>query len=364
MRKMNLLFFLIAFATSSCSTAYLAQIEKTRTDYNESLANSEDSQFLMNIVRVHYGYSPYFVGVDSVTSQSSVKAGVDNNETRLFQSPSATAGGTPFWSIAPIASYTISPVVTYSPVQGSKFVSALLSPIDLKKLFLLERSLGIDTVLRLTVDQIGVLDNASSIRYSKMNKLPDYQEFNTFASTLETLVNNDDINIEMSSYDDKPAILLYMNNDAAAVKIATLLHLNKPYKTIMFTMFVLKHDNEKENIIHIQTRSYFNILQFLSKGVEGIESENQRYGIKTRITSQSGGTANLRDITNGLIDIKASNKEPDEALLKIKYQQKWYYIANDDTYSKSTMVLLRLIYSLLTGGEYQPNIPVLTIPVK
>ncbi|AUR52149.1 hypothetical protein [Aquella oligotrophica] len=363
MKNKKFLLFILAFAINGCSTAYLAQIEKSRNDYNESLANSEDSQFLMNIVRVHYGYSPYFVGVDSVTSQSSLKTGIDNNETRLFQSPSTTAGGTPFWSVAPIAAYTISPVVTYSPVQGSKFVSALLSPIDMKKLFLLERSLGISTVLRLTIDQVGVLDNASNIRNTKTSKLPDYQEFNTFAKTLETLVDNDDVNIEMTNYDDKPAMLLYMNNDSAATKVATLLHLKRPYKTILFTMFVLKHDNDKENIIRIQTRSYFNILQFLSKGVEASESDNQKYGVKTRFTNQNGGVSNLHDITNGLIDIHVSNSEPSEALLKIKYQSKWYYVANDDEYSKSTMVFLRLVYSLLIG-EYQPNVPVLTIPVK
>lgn len=353
---------LCGFLLNGCSTAFLAKIDKTRSDYNESLASSEDSQFLMNIVRVHYGFSPYFVGVDSITSQSTVKAGFDNVENRVFQSPNAVSG-TPFWSLSPGVSYTISPVVTYSPVQGSKFVSALLSPIDLKKLFLLERSLGVSTVLRLTVDQIGVLDNASNIRNTKTNKLPDYQEFNTFANTLEELDDNDDVNIEMANYEDNPAILLYINNDMAAAKVATLLHLHQPYKKIILTMFVLKHDSEKENIIHIQTRSYFNILQFLSKGVETSGSDNQKYGIKNRLINQNGGVANLKDITHSLIDIKVSDNEPDEALLKINYQSKWYYITNNDNYSKSTIVLLRLIYSLLIG-EYQPNLPLLTIPVK
>jgi len=97
--------------------------------------------------------------------------------------------------------------------------------------------------------------------------------------------------------------------------------------------------------------------------VEASGSDNQKYGIKNRLINQNGGVANLKDITHSLIDIKVSDSEPDEALLKINYQSKWYYITNNDNYSKSTIVLLRLIYSLLIG-EYQPNLPLLTIPVK
>ena len=361
LKQISILFAIINLFTA-CSTASLAQIEKTRDDYNQSLANSEDAQFLLNIVRVHYGYSPYFVGVDSVTSQSTLKGGFDNVENRVFQTPNATSGA-PFWSLSPGVSYSISPVVTYSPVQGSKFVSALLSPIDIHKLFVLGRSLGISNVLRIAVDQIGFLDNASSIKTINSKKLPDYQEFNTFANMVEDMIENDDINLEMTSYKDKPAILLYMNTPIAAEKMATSLHLKQPYKTVLFTMFVLKHDNEEENVVHIQTRSYFNILQFLSNGVDTSESDNLRYGINNKFISPTGGTANTNDLTTNLLKVQVSDKKPDNALLKINYQNKWYYIPDNDSYSKSTLVMLRLVYSLLVG-EYQPNLPILTIPVK
>lgn len=345
-----------------CSTAGLAQIEKTRTDYNQSLTNSEDSQFLLNIIRVHYGFSPYFIGVDSVTSQSSLKGGFDNSDTKLFQSPMSAAPNAQYWSVSPGISYSISPVVTYSPVQGSKFVSALLSPIDIQKLFLLTRSLGVKSVLRIAVEQIGVLENVKSIK-SNHKKPLHYREFNQFVEELEDMLEDDEISVEMTSYNSQPAILLYMHDNKAADKMAKLLHLKERHKTIIFTMFVLKHASNSENIVHIQTRSYFNILQFLSNGIRTKKEDNEQYGIDKTFVDSSGKVTDTSNLTKKILTILVSNSEPKNSSLKVEYQGKWYYIADNDNHSKSTLLMLRLVYSLLVG-EYQPNLPILTIPVK
>lgn len=363
MLKPTIISLTLCMFISGCSSFGLAQINNNRSGYNHDLDRSEDNQFLLNLVRVHYGFSPYFVGVDSITSQSTLKAGLDNAENRVFQSASSVSGS-PFWSVSPGASYTVSPIVTYSPLQGNKFISGLLTPISIEKLFLLEKTLGIGVVLRIAVDEVGMLDNATSTHHLQNSKMPEYQEFNTFTKTLDELINEDEITLEMTNYRDKPAILLYMNTEKAANMISTQLHLNKAYKNIILTRYTLKYGNPEEgNIIHIQTRSYYNMLQFLSNGVNSSPEDNKIYGINSTFISKSGKKADLQEITSRLLNIRVSEDEPSNAALKIPYEKKWYYIENNDNASKATLILLRLVYSLLVG-DYQPNLPVITIPTK
>ena len=49
-------------------------------------------------------------------------------------------------------------------------------------------------------------------------------------------------------------------------------------------------------------------------------------------------------------------------MVKINYKGKWYYIANDDTTSKSILILLKVIYSLQLG-DIKANLPMVVIPV-
>ena len=116
---------------------------------------------------------------------------------------------------------------------------------------------------------------------------------------------------------------------------------------------------------NIQTRSFFSILNFLSRGVVASDDEhNAQYGISNNVTTNSGAVDyNWNELTKNLLLVSVSDSEPDSSTIKVNYEGKWYFIANNDKASKATMVLLRLIYSLQVG-ELKASVPLITIPVR
>lgn len=355
--------FIIANLLASCSTTPLANIWKNRSEYNSALTTSEDSEVLLNIVRMHYKFSPYFVGISSITTQSSLSAELAGGGTQIFQSP-LNSSGTPFWSISPATTFSISPTVTYSPMMGKQSFPPLITPLDIFDLYLLSRSMGIKLAFNISIDKIGRLDNISTPWSIDRDTIPNYQEFISFIKTLDSLISKDHVQYQIIKYHDQNAILLEIFNTNDAKTLSTLLHLENLHKKLILTKLRYREDKDKEYIIHIQTRSYFNILQFLSYGISHDVDNNKKYGIKTKVIYPSGQSLVLENIVSRLIRVEISKDEPLDSVIKTYFLDNWYYIKNNDNQSKITLMMLRLIYSLSLGADYHQTVPVLTIPVR
>lgn len=344
--------------TGGCAHVALSEIPQTREGYNKALSNSDNQQFLLNVVRMHFGQTPYFVNVDNMVTQSSLSAGT--GASQLTSNPYNFTNTGPFWTLNPVVSFTQSPTITYSPLQGTQFVSGMLTPITLDKLSLLLQS-GWSTaeVLKLAVEQIGTLSNGTTALHPLSTLTPEQQEFNNFVDTLDQLDLEDKIDYGATKYKDGNAVVINMEDNQSAIILAKILHLSKPYHQLIFTRAMIVGDQSPENVIYVQTRSFFSMLNFLSKGVASGGDMDTRYGLKKIAATKTSGTG----LTKGVFLVSESNKEPDNATAKIDFDGKWYYIANNDVISKSTLVLLRIIYSLQTG-DLKANVPLITIPVK
>ncbi len=348
--------------TAGCAHVGLSAIPQTREGYNKALSTSDNEQFLLNIVRMHYGQTPYFVNVDNMVTQSTLRTSSGSN-TQISNDQSMTMNTNMFWKIGtPEVEFTQSPTITYSPLQGTQFISGMLTPIDLDKLSLLIQS-GWSTaaVLKLAVEAIGEFGNGTSALHASSTAIPKQSRFNAVADTLDRLEVSGSINYGTTKYNDQLALVVNANDDASAAQLSKVLHLTHPHRQLIFSRAVMGGESIPENIIRIQTRSFFAMLNFLSKGVVASDDE---FDDENVIKEKSADiNYNWNFLTKNLFLVSVSNSEPENAVTKINYEGRWYFIANQDMASKATLVLLRLIYSLQVG-EFKAPLPMITIPVR
>lgn len=363
MKKTRLIATLIGGISSlfiaGCSTVNLGDVPSNRENYNRALDSSENEQFLLNIVRLHYGENPYFVGVDSITAATSLTTGANGDFG--VNNVWAPINGVQ-WSISPQISFSQTPTITYSPVQGGKFAKGMLAALSLDKIYLLLQSgYSPKEVMKLTFNRIGSLRNGSSSVNSSTATVPNTSAFDNFINTLDLLGNSNQIHSELTSYESKPAIFVYAANQDAAKTLAQSLHLSKPYTKLIFAPTIMVDGKQPENVISVHTRSFFNVLEFVSKDVDtpkATESTTAEYN-----RPLADPNVDWSSYTYKMLHVRENSSDPDNVITKTQYEGNWYYIAEDDELSKSTLVLLKLIYSLQMG-EVQANLPLITIPVQ
>src|SRR5207248_3087109 len=119
----------------------------------------QNAQLLLNLVRLRYRDTPYFVDVTSVTNQQSFAGSIAIGTDLGIYPNTATstlhpgAGG----------SFSVTPTVVYTPFQGEAFVRRMVAPLSLWTVLALSTSgWSASRVLRLTVDRLNDVRNAPS----------------------------------------------------------------------------------------------------------------------------------------------------------------------------------------------------------
>ncbi|MEN9946349.1 MAG: hypothetical protein RLZZ293_735 [Pseudomonadota bacterium] len=357
--KQILLGCLGATIITGCTTVGLGNVPQTRENYNRALDTSENEQFLLNIIRLHYGDTPYFVSVDSITASTSLTVGGDG---KIGASNVGAKNNGPLWSFSPQVSFTQTPTITYSPIQGSKFANGIIAPLTLDKVYMLLNSgYHLSEVLKLTMNKIGNLDNGTYSSHVNANKLPDSNKFDTFINSLSYLSDDNQVYTALTKYESKPAILIYANNSDAATTLSKQLGLSKIYDRIILTNTLQLDKPSPENIISVYPRSFFNMINFLSKSVDEPE-DNKQLSVTNQDynASLASNEIDWSKLTHGMLHVRTG--KPVDPITRVKYNGDWYYISAQDSLSTSTLVLLKLIYSLQMG-DVSANLPLITIPI-
>lgn len=353
-----------ATLVTSCSTVGLGQVPQTRDSYNRALDASENEQFLLSVVRMHYAEAPYFVSVDSLTATTTLITAVRGNVG--VANPFNVGNGT-FWNLSPYAEFSQSPTITYSPNQGAKFATGMLAPLTMGKLFLLTQSgYSFSETIKLTLNRVGILQNGGvDADHIGAKTLPNTDAFDGFINFLDQSARNSQASFDYLPYESRGAIYVKMKTADGAAKAAKYLGLSKPYQTLVFVQELPDPDNHlPENVITVYARSYFNIINYLARNVDTPKVDN-KYAESASYSSATlvDSSINWTPYSNNLLHVLTSTSEPSRAVAKTEYNNNWYYIAENDQVSKATMVILKLIYSLQMG-EVDANLPVITIPVK
>ncbi len=137
----------IALALSSCKSMGPKTIPQDGFNYNQRIADQENEQMLLNIVRLRYLEMPRFLTVASVINSytRSGSAGLNGNINSLANSGAGNIGG----------SWSDRPTITYTPMTGQAFSQSLLTPLPPSVIFfLIQSGWSAERLMRLTNSMI------------------------------------------------------------------------------------------------------------------------------------------------------------------------------------------------------------------
>ena len=198
------------FGLFGCSNFGSVQLPPDRISYNAALQYSDNQQMLLNIVRLRYTDTPYFLSVSNVVSQFSYTKSLDLSINNPAPPPalSATADGN--------ISLSESPTITYTPLQGQDFITKLLTPIDLSVVYMLVRAgWSVDKILRLLVQRLGPLDNAVLASRSTSSHLPKFKKFQDLCLALRAVEYMDNLTVKPDQIDNKFCLKLTIDCELA-----------------------------------------------------------------------------------------------------------------------------------------------------
>ncbi|QVL54822.1 MAG: hypothetical protein KFB95_05760 [Simkaniaceae bacterium] len=340
-----------------------------RTSYNIAAQNTTNQELLLNLVRLRYSDTPYFLELNGITTQfnfsgkvsPSIKIpGFDNDNPAAF-------GAEMGWSNQP--------TIQYSPLEGKDFAIQLMQPLDLRIIQgLLFTGWDVDRVFRLLIQHMADISNASSASGPIPLKPPHYKKFFEclhllrhfqalgqlqvgirYIPTGEKHISEDDACKERPN-----AIQIsFPVNGEDSDRLADLLEGIKKSKG-RYVLNMRQAFNEAAEI-GIMTRSLLSTMYYLSLGV-AVPPRDIEAGTVAMTKNSDGTFFNWEDVVGDLFNVKSSPHYPKNAYLAVAYRGNWFYIDDGDINSKRTFVLLQQIYNL-QARQQEKETPILSIPL-
>ena len=339
-----------------------------RTAYNKAAQNTTNQELLLNLVRLRYSDTPYFLEVNNVTTQftytgkilPAVKIpGFDNDNP-------ATLGAELAWQNQP--------TIQYSPLQGKDFAIQLMHPLGLRVIQgLLYTGWDVDRVFRLLVQSMADIPNALGASGPIPEDPPHYKRFIEAVTLLrhfqlmgELQIGARYISSGKSSLNDseneaKPNTI-QLSFPAQGEKAERLARILEGVKTAKGKYILnMRQDFNEQAELGIMTRSLLSCMYYLSLGVQ-VPKRDILAGTVGHTHYTDGREFNWNEVVGDLLTIYSSRNYPQSAYLAVAYRDYWFYIDDSDINSKRTFVLLQQIYNLQAKqSEKEP--PLLSIPL-
>lgn len=346
---------LLLSALSGCRNFGPKSIVTDRLDYNHAIATSWKEQTLLNIVKLRYADTPFFVDIPQITSGYTLQrtAGMNGG---IFPpvNPELSFAQQLGLGLNVQGSYQDRPTISYAPQTGSQFVRNLTSPINPGSLlYLLQSGYPADVIFKLTVDSINGLRNQSILGAQLREADP---EFLQVVDTLRKAQLQSHIGIRVHHEADKSdAVAIFFPDKQIAPELESELRETR-------SLLGLSPDDNEFRVVSgnsstspkeiaITSRSALRLLTELSGYVE-VPPEHQLKEIATPITIVPSEDQPMR--------IHSGKEKPCDAYAEVCYEGYWFWIPNNDFQSKRTVTYLLLLLAIADTGSKE-NMPVITI---
>ena len=354
--------FLLVVATlmNGCHSFGPDELRGTYPLYNAAIVDSQNEQFIQNIVRLHYRDPIFFLDVVSVTAslKMDLNAGLDQSAFDLAK------GGADILQLSAGGAYTTAPTISYAPLQGEGFVKSVLRPISIEDMFSLTASgWSGRRVLGLCVERVNDLENAPDASGPMPKISPNHiDSFNRLLQLFDEVVSEDIITprIDPDTRETQLVIKSSPVHAEAIREIKQLLGLDQKLEVYHVNSDFLGH---RPDTISIRSRSLMSIFFYLSHHVDAPKT-HKAAGLVTVTLNRDGSEFDWGKTAGGrLFHISQSDKQPDTAFIAIPYRGQWFYLADNDLESKSTFMLLTQLFRLQAGAAKSAG-PTLTLPVR
>jgi hypothetical protein len=328
--------------------------------YNAAIVDSQNEQFIQNIVRLHYRDPAFFLDVVSVTAtlKMDLAAGLDQSSFNL------STGGANVIQFNAGGAYSTAPTIAYAPLQGEGFVKSILRPVSIEDVFALTGSgWSVRRVLGLCVERINGLENATIASGPTPKSAPNHiDSFNRLLQLFEEVMSEDLIipRIDPVTKEMQLEIKSSPEHHDTIWEIKQLLGLDQKLDVYHVNNDFLRHSPDT---ISIRSRSLMSIFFYLSHNVD-TPKIHKAEGLVTVTRNKDGSEFDWNKTAGGgLFHIHQSEKQPDLAFVAIPYRGQWFYLADNDLESKSTFMLLTQLFRLQAGAAKSAG-PALTLPLR
>lgn len=341
---------------AACATTGPRSLRSGRGSYNTAIQQTNSEQLLLNLVRLRYRDAPLFLEVTSISSSLSVEVGAS-----VGGAISPGQGGTV--SPAGAVNYTERPTITYAPLQGSRFGTLFLTPVELGHLRLLYHSgWAIDRIFKVFVQRLGPLPNAPRASGPTPDAAPVFEDFFAAAALLRSLWSDGLLDLRQTQAAFGGALVLKIEETPAAAarieQLSRLLGLPAPRATIVLTD---APGSPESGVVQLVPRSLLAGLYYVSQGVD-VPPEDYTVGRVPTTRDAAGAAFDWKRVTGQLMHIHHTAREPADAYVSVPYRGRWFYIADNDLDSKSTFSFLSQVLEM-QSGELKGTGPILTLPV-
>lgn len=342
-----------------------------RTSYNTAAQNTTNQELLLNLVRLRYSDTPYFLQLNNVTTQFTFNAGV--NPKILIpgfssKNPSKIEG---------LFSWQNQPTIQYSPLGGKDFAMQLMYPLDLQLIQgLIFTGWDVDRIFRLLIQNMADVPNAHTASGPIPKEPPNYKQFLEIVHLLRGFQKKGELQIGVSYIPDK-CIQLPKTNDTSSLIKSNAIQIMFPTqgekakrlaalldglqtKNDYYILNMRQGFNDKAEI-GIMTRSLLSCMYYLSLGVE-VPKEDLEKGVVGMTQDLNGELFDWREVIGDMMTIYSSPHCPKHAYLSVYYRGYWFYIDDADIESKRTFVLLQQVYNLQAKIQ-EKETPLLSIPL-
>ncbi len=373
LRKNSLccLFVFVLLFLSSCSVPSKVALggKGGRNSYNTTLQMTTSEQMLLNLVRLRFCESPYFLDVNTITTQFTYST----KASPLFPIPGfnssnpAELGGQFLWQNQP--------TIQYSPLEGQAFATQLLRPIDILTIqHLILSGWDIDRVFKLTIQSFDDIHNAPTAAGPIPDQVPDYKMFFEMTKLMREFQLDGDLHVGSNVVETE-------NNETPGKNSESCEDIKKDFRHRFNSMrivfpskgqgsdklasmlngirkkngrYVLDIDLgfSKDAGFGLMPRSILGCMYYLSLGVT-IPKKDRVLGTVPVACHEDGSVFDWQEMLKGLLTVHHSSSYPAHAFVAVRFRDFWYYIDNSDICSKRTFVLLQLLYSLQSNEAKQ-----------
>lgn len=351
-----------ALMLGGCANYGPKQIKNGTYPYNEAIVYTEKEQMLLNIVRLRYRETPYFLSVDSVTASYNMEASIKHDNTIRIGGSSSEAHS---WGFDPNLIFSNHPTISYRPMKSAEFTQRMMEPVALDTLLQVSRSgWSIERVFNVFVDRINDFDNAHAAIGPAPDYVPVYEEFQELTRIMRSMQVAGEIEFGSALRENQPKSFMVLNEQAMESLERQELYrkLGLGDRTRIVQLSTELFDAPNSERINVKTRSLLEAMFFLSLGIE-VPHEDYINGVISAASDGKGGYSDLHEVLGGLLTVSWSKQCPCNAYVKVKYRNGWFYIADNDLQSKSTFMMLMKMMNLKTGEE-AVSLPVLTYSVN
>ena len=330
---------------NGCNKQLANQAIATHNVYNVAVSKATSNEILLNIVRSYNHEAPTFLAISSVTTSNSFKTPGFSISQNGFSGSNLLESTTGSLSTSGI---NYNPNITFTPNSGAEYANQLLTPLSMKNIGQIayaETNIGL--LLRLAVAKLGPWSNYPPLPLEhNFNRIyQDEKNFQGFCETIQEVYANNGHRlyfkeVTTTTKQEKKdqlvkAIVLIIpiansfTFNQQQLKLLKPLNIDNDSKDIKLSLSI----DRIPNTITITPRTLVSTLKYLSTMIKNVPQHPSIQSIQA-LTSKN------------FFSIRTSHTEPKNTYLAIKKDDLWYFIPQDDEYSKETFEALELLFNI------------------